>query len=290
MKRTAFILSLALLAAPSALFAESSTLASNQSSSLFPSLGAAEFSAEGVTGKFSPSAHYGGTDKPFSRIAFGAGVSPLGINLMAATNLNRYLNVRATGNIFKYTINDLSTNGFTVDAKLNLASVGVSLDYYPFPKHGFRLSPGILFNNTNGADVNFTAQPGTSFSLDDFTYYSSQSNPVHGIGNVGLHKQNPAFTITSGWGNIIPRADGHWSFPFEVGVALIGDPVLNLALNSGQVCDAQGQNCVDVATDPDVQANLQAQIVKYRNDIEPLKTYPILSFGVGYSFHVRKVQ
>jgi ubiquinone biosynthesis protein Coq4 len=44
---------------------------------------------------------------------------------------------------------------------------------------------------------------------------------------------------------------------------------------------------VDVATDQSVQSNLQAQIAKYKSDLDPLKTYPIASFGVAYSFHVR---
>jgi hypothetical protein len=73
-----------------------------------------------------------------------------------------------------------------------------------------------------------------------------------------------------------------------VGVALAGAPSLNIALTSGQVCDAQGENCVNVATDPDVQSNLQAQIVKYKNDLDPLKTFPIVSAGVSYNFHLRR--
>jgi hypothetical protein len=44
---------------------------------------------------------------------------------------------------------------------------------------------------------------------------------------------------------------------------------------------------VDVATDPTVQANLKDQILKYSNDIEELKFYPIVRFGVAYSFAVR---
>jgi hypothetical protein len=225
---------------------------------------------------------------PFSRVAFGGGISPLGINLIAATNVNRYVNLRGTGNFFKLTENGISTNGFNVNANLNLASAGISADVFPFPSHGFRLSPGLLFYNQNGASATFNVQGGTSFTLNNDTYYASSSNPVMGVGNLGLNTQKPAFTMTTGWGNMIPHNGGHWSFPVEVGVAFIGAPSLNIALTSGQVCDAQGLNCVNVATDPDVQANLQAQIAKYKSDLDPLKTYPIVSGGVAYSFHVRR--
>ncbi len=269
-----------MLAAPAVLTA--------QSFSFFSSLAAMAANPSRGGGQATPPARPTAyADEPLSHIAVGAGFSPLGINLLAATNLNRNLNVRVTGNIFKYTASNISTNGFNVDAKLNLASAGASLDYYPFPSHGFRLSPGVLFYNTNSADAIFTAQGGTSFTLNNVTYYASSSNPVRGTGNLGLHSQNPAFTITTGWGNVIPRNGGHFSFPFELGVAFIGAPAVKMALTSGQVCDANGQNCVDVATDPNVQADLQAQVAKYKSDMDPLKTYPIVSFGVAYSFHVR---
>ncbi|HEX4031429.1 MAG TPA: hypothetical protein VHX20_13755 [Terracidiphilus sp.] len=225
--------------------------------------------------------------RPFSEIAIGGGISALGINLQIATNLNRHMNLRATGNVLQLTESNISTNGFMVNANLNLASAGASLDYYPFPNHGLRFSPGVLFHNSNGVSGAFTADGGTSFTLDNSTYYASTTNPVKGYGSVGLHGNNPAFTATAGWGNAFPHKGGHFSFPFEAGVALIGAPSVNVVLNSGQVCDAQGENCVNVATDSDVQANLQAQIAKYKNDLAPLKTYPIVSFGVTYNFHVR---
>jgi hypothetical protein len=225
--------------------------------------------------------------KPLSRFAIGGGVSLMGINLQAATNLNQHMNLRATGNLFSYTVNNITTNGFELNGQVNMAAAGVSADYYPWAKHGFRLSPGVMLYNKNHAGVTIVAAPGTSFKLNDEEYYSSSSNPVQGSASVGLHAQNPAFTITTGWGNMIPHKRGHWSFPFELGAAITGTPVINMALTAGQVCDSAGQNCVDVANDATVNSNLQAQIAKYRNDLNPVKVYPILSFGVAYSFHLR---
>jgi hypothetical protein len=280
MKPNALCLSLVLFAAPALTLAQSPSFSS--------SLVADSSAPEGAAGQAaSPVRNTAASQRPFSRIAIGGGFSPLGINVLLATNLGQHMNLRATGNAFKYTASDISTNGFNVDAHLNLASAGVSLDFYPFPKHGFRLSPGVLFYNTNKADATFSVTGGTSFTLDDFTYYASTTNPVKGTGTFGVHSQNPAFTITTGWGNVIPCKGGHWSFPFEVGVALIGSPTVNVALTQGQVCDVNGQNCVNVATDADVQSNLQAQVAKYKSDLDPLKTYPIVSFGVAYAFRIR---
>lgn len=281
MKPSALFLSIALLAAPFAAGAQSFTSSRSlvaDGSSAGP-VGGSVQTASPVRG--------GSIGGSFSRLALGGGVSPLGINLMAATNLDRYMNLRVTGSVFKYSNNGISTNGFNVDADLKLASMGASVDIYPFPNRGLRFSPGLLLYNTNGATATFAVQPGASFTLNNYTFYASASNPVMGNGNLGLNSQKPAFTMTAGWGNMIPRSGKHFSFPFELGVAFIGAPSLNIILNSGQVCDAQGQNCVNVATDANVQSNLQAQIAKYKSDLDPLKTYPIVSMGVAYSFGIR---
>jgi len=226
---------------------------------------------------------------PLSRFAVGGGISSLGINVSAATNLSRYLNIRGTGNVFNYTVNNISSNGFNVGAKLDMSSAGTALDLYPFPNHGFRVSPGVMFYNQNAANATFNVAGGTSFTLNKQTFYASSSNPISGTGSLNLHKQNPAFTATTGWGNMV-GPHGHLSFPVEIGAAFVGPPALNIALTSGQVCDLSGLNCMDIATDANVQANLQAQVAKYQNDLNPLKIYPILSFGVAYSINTRSAR
>jgi hypothetical protein len=221
--------------------------------------------------------------KPFSQFGIGVGVSPLGVGMSVATNLNRYMNLRGTGNLFNYTVNNFTTNGFTVGAKLNLASAGTSVDLYPFPNHGFRLSPGVLFYNTNAASAVFNVASGQSFKLNDVNYYSSAANPVTGVGTLGLHTQKTAFTATTGWGNMIPRRGGHLSFPIEIGAAFTGSPSLNMTL-TGIACDQTMVFCMNVATNSQIQSNLQAQVAKYQKDLDILKVYPIASFGIAYSF------
>jgi hypothetical protein len=227
-------------------------------------------------------------DRPFSRIAVGGGLSSLGVRVEVAIGRNRWTNMRTTANLLNYSRNNISTGGFNIDARLKMASAGVSLDIYPFPRHGLRLSPGILLRNSNSAEGNFTAKRGTCFTFNGHTYVSSAGNPVHGYAIVGAHSKNPAFTMTTGWGNVLPPKGGHFSFPFEVGVAFVGPPALNVSLTSGQMCDVRLRNCLDVVTDPQVLTSLQTQVEKYRHDLAPLKTYPIVSFGVAYSFCVRR--
>ena len=282
-KHAALIFCIFSFATPAVLMAQVMA-PSLESTSLAPMADPAAADGGGGQVMVSPVRGIAGGMGPLSHIALGGGISTMGINLQAATNLNRFINLRASGNYFNYNINNITTSGFTVNGKVNLASAGASVDFYPSPRHGFRLSPGVLLYNKNAASAAFTVAGGTSFSLNNTTYYASSTNPVLGTGALGLHSQNPAFTVTTGWGNMIPRKHGHLSFPFEIGVGFIGAPTLNIALTSGQICDVNGQNCVAVATDASVQQNLATQVAKYTHDLSPLKTFPIVSGGVAYSF------
>jgi hypothetical protein len=277
MKCSVLCLTLVLFTGSAALFAQSSSLQGEQAMLSAPATSVSSLATKPIDS----------TVRPFSRLAFGGGVSPLGINMQAAVNASRYINLRGVGNLFNYTVNNISTNGLNINGKLNFATAGASVDFYPFPNHGFRLSPGALFYNQNNVAADVTVAGGTSFTLNDVTYYASSANPIKGNGALGLNARNPTFSMTTGWGNMIPRRGGHWSFPFEIGAAFVGAPTINMVLTSGQACDAQGQNCVNVATDPTVQANLQAQLVKYRNDVNPFQYYPIINFGAAYNFKLR---
>jgi len=235
--------------------------------------------------------------EPFSRLAFSAGVGLGGINLQTAVEANRYLNVRGIGNVFSYSVNNVKingnngSNGVDVSGKLNFASMGVALDYYPFPSHGFRLSPGLMLYNQNGASASGVASPGSSITLGSQQYYSDFANPMSVTANLGLNAHRQAFTLTTGWGNMISRSGGHLSFPFELGAIFTGAPTVNLTL-AGNACLSQadandnGPSCVNMASNAIAQTNLNAQIAKYESDLNALKVWPILSFGVAFNFGI----
>jgi hypothetical protein len=289
MKQTALFLVVACVAAPLALIAQSSVsspaFVSADSSSNESGAGIARSSV------INPMVR----TEPFSRMAIGTGASPMGVRLQVATNLNDHLNLRTYGSMFDYTLN-FTTSGIDSTAKLSLASAGAALDLYPFHA-GFRISPGALFYNQNRFNASANVAGGTSFTLNNQTFYSANTNsatgatPVTGNALLNLHTSRPAFTITTGWGNMIPREGSHWSFPFEIGAAFIGDPALNVNLG-GWVCADQAQTqCASLqSTNPiavSAQSNLQTQVAKWNNDLSPLKTYPIISGGIAYSFRIR---
>jgi hypothetical protein len=292
MKRIGLVLSILVAAAPMLAVAQSLNYSSSVSA-----LNADPMFAGG-TATPSPVKHPPITSAPFSRVAIEGGVSLMGINLQAATNVSRNFNLRGTGNVFKYTVNNVNingsggSNGIDVSGNLNFATAGVSLDYYPFPMHGFRLSPGVMLYNQNNVSASGISAPGTSFTLDSQKYYSDSVNPLNVTANLGLNTHQQAFTLTTGWGNMIPRRGGHWSFPFEFGAVFTGVPTINIGL-TGNACTSQadaatnGPSCVNMATNTTAQSNLSAQVAKYKNDLQPAIAYPIFSFGVAYAFHIR---
>ena len=231
--------------------------------------------------------------RPFSQFAIGAGISPLGASLQITTNITRHLNLRAIGNAFPYSTN-FSTSGFNSSAKLNLISSGIAADIYPFHK-GFRISPGVLFLNNNKLTASSVVTGGSTFTLNGETFYSANANsltgaaPLNANATLGLNTNKPAFMITAGWGNTIPRDGGHWSVPFEVGTAFIGSPSLTAKLNGWACYDQAQTQCTNVAstTDPlalQIQGDLVTQVSKWQHDLNPLRTFPILSIGVAYNF------
>lgn len=307
MERSAICLSLAFLAAVSTLFGQSAGTSSSQAvqnSAASDSQNKAALSA--IDSKLNKNGQV--PMRPFSRVAFGGGISLMGINLQAATNVNQHMNLRGTGNVFQYSVSDISingstsdgsvsTNGLNLNGQVKMAAAGVSLDYYPFARHGFRLSPGVLLYNENGITANATATSGT-FTLNGSPYYAYSSTegqtypgatPLNVAASLGLNTRKQAATITTGWGNMIPRRGGHWSFPFEIGAAFTGEPSLNVNLTGWACIDQAQTGCSDVTdtTNPigqAVQSNLAAQVTKWKSDLNPLQVYPIISFGVSYAF------
>jgi len=231
---------------------------------------------------------------PLSRVGIGVGVGAMGINMSVATNLNRHMNVRGTGNVFNYSVNNISTNGFNIGAKLKFASAGAALDFYPFPTHGFRLSPGMILYNENGISASGTIAQGDSINLNDQDYYSWTSDPMQATASVGFNTNKKAFSMTTGWGNMIARKGGHFSFPLEIGAAFTGVPTVGVNLTGGACTSATAQssaNCADLSGNAtlaqEVHTNLQDQIAKWKSDLDPFKVYPIFSMGMSYNFRIR---
>jgi hypothetical protein len=235
--------------------------------------------------------------QPFSRIGIGADVSPLGVGIKSAVVLSEYFDARLMGNYFNYGSAQFEVDGFRAVADLHLASTAASLDWYP-GNSVWRLSPGLMLYNGNQLSMAAEIVPGNSFTLNGETFYGATPNAATGVtaltgsGVLGLHRDQPAFTLAGGFGKFVPRSNRHWSFPAEFGVVFMGAPTANVNA-SGWVCLDQAQtqctNLSDSTSPIAVQFNtaLEAQLAKWRKDLGKVDVYPIFSYSVVYSFNIR---
>ncbi|HEY0307606.1 MAG TPA: hypothetical protein VGB94_05555 [Acidobacteriaceae bacterium] len=223
--------------------------------------------------------------KPFSKFGVALSMGTLGASADIAVPLSRSFNLRAGTDIFRYST-DLNQDGITYTPNLSLTSAQVSLDWFPF--HGsFRISPGYMVYNGTTVSANSVVPGNQSFDMNDTTYYSDPTDPLHGSAYVTWPKAGPR--ITFGWGNIIPRTPNkHISFPAEFGMAYFGtgSSVLNFA---GSVCDkAPGdptRTCQKANSDPSFQENVDKEHARLQMNLHDyVRFYPILKVGVSYKF------
>jgi len=218
------------------------------------------------------------TGGAFSSVGVGVKISTLGVGIEAATPLIRRFNLRGGFNMFRYS-RPITNDGIQYQGSLRFQSAEAHLDYYFFGP--FHVSPGILLYNGNQVTATAVVPGGQSFSLGGTSYQSSAADPVNGSGLVDFVRVSP--TIMLGIGTLVPRNGRHFGYMAEIGAAYMGPANVVLSM-TGSVCDPTGVNCRTIASDPTVQANIQAQQNKIQNDIYPYRFYPILSVGFGYRF------
>jgi hypothetical protein len=215
------------------------------------------------------------------RIGIGVNVSILlGIGIQGAVRVTPKSNVRGGFNFFNYSTT-VTQSGFSIDGQLHLRSAEALYDWFPFGG-GFHLSPGAMIYNGNKVIANLTTNAGTTFTLNGTTYTSSATNPVSGVATVQLYNYKVAPMFLLGWGHLIPRGGRHFGATFDIGAAVTGSPTLAMNL-AGTACSPSG-GCVNAATDPGVQSNLQTTEHKANNSLNVLKAFPVIAVGFGYSF------
>ena len=219
------------------------------------------------------------------RLGVGAKFSTLGIGIEAATAVTKQTNVRGGFN-FMSTDREFSKNGIDYSAQLRYRSVEAHFDWF-FGKQ-FHLSPGLAVYNGNRVTGLASVPGGQSFTLGDQTYFSSLADPVTGNATFEFNKRNVSPMITTGWGNLVTRGEGRFSFNIEGGLIFGNSPNATLNL-SGNTCVTPSGPCQNIATNPLVQDDIRAEEAKFNTGAAPynqisnvLKFYPVVSIGIGY--------
>ncbi len=220
--------------------------------------------------------------RPFSRIgvAWRSGIGGAGFDV--ATPLSRRFNARTGFDYFGYALS-FKEEGADVNAALRMRSGHASLDWFPFNGR-FKISPLMVFANNNRIRATALIPAGSTLSMNGQDYVSSASDPMHGSGSVTFRKVSPGLAV--GLGNMIPRRNGHISFPVEAGFYHVAQPKLKVDF-SGSACDPNyppSVGCQSVTQDPGFQKDLAAFIARNNHNLSYASFFPIFSAGFGYSF------
>jgi hypothetical protein len=212
-------------------------------------------------------------------IAVGAGT--LGAGIQAAAGVASKSNVRFGFNYFKYDASfTKSSDNIMFNGSLKLESAELLFDQYI--AGGLHISAGTMIYDGNKGTATASVPGGQTFTLNNALYYSASGDPVNGTGAITARKVAPEILI--GVGNLVPRSNRHFTANFEVGVAFQGSPNAKLNLG-GSTCLVSGAvGCATIASNPAVQANIQAEQNKLNSDLAPFKYYPIVRLSFGYKF------
>lgn len=212
-------------------------------------------------------------------LGVGIKVSSLGAGIETAVPLFWHSHLRTGFNYFIYD-RDLADQGVAYRGELNFRSAQATYDWYPF--HGaFHLGPTVLFYNGTHVHAKLNVPAGRTFTISQNTYKSDPSNPINGNASMTLAKIAPGFLL--GWGNLLTRRHHHFSFPVEFGFIYEGAPNVALTL-SGSGCDPKGRGCSTLDSDDTAVKSIRAEQSKLTREVTFLRFYPIVSFGIGYSF------
>ena len=218
----------------------------------------------------------------FSTVGFGVHVGLGGGGFDVAAPLAQRFNLRVGADFFSYSSNFVE-QGANVAATLQLRSGHALLDWFPFG-NSFHVSPMLNFADNNKVRATVLVPPGTTVTLNGTDYVSSSSDPLHGSGSVDFRKTAPGLTV--GFGNLVPRARRHFSFPVELGFYYIGQPTLKVAF-TGSACVPnvpQKVGCESVDADQDFQQSLAAFRARNNHNLSYGEFFPVFSTGVGYRF------
>ena len=152
-------------------------------------------------------------------------------------------------------------DGITYKANSKLQRTALLADWFPFAG-SFRLTGGAAFN-TYKITLDASGAGGT-LTIGDRTYTTTAADGL--TVQVKFPKTTPYLGI--GWGH---QAGSGFRFSADIGAA-IGRATVSAT--------ARGQ----LAAQPDIQSNIDKELVQLRDGVGKVKAIPQLSLGIGYSF------
>ena len=204
-----------------------------------------------------------------TRQPVGAGITArvgtLGFGVDVAKSFTPQINGRLGFNFGKVNFNR-TDSGINYDSQLNLSSVQLFGDYYPFGSSSFRFTGGLVAQNNK---LSVTSKPNSTgtYTIDGNQYQASNIGTLS-----GEYKYANSIAPYVGIG-IGKSTNEGLGFNAELGVMFTGSP--RVTLNASN--PAFNNN-------PDTRSQLDNQVRQTENDLRGFNAYPVLSVGLSYGF------
>jgi len=209
-------------------------------------------------------------------VAVGAELGSAGAGAQATVELIPWLNLRGTIQGLDYSQN-FSKDNTPYNSQLNLLSYGVLLDAYPLTR-GPRVSAGFL-GNGNKLDLNANCNQSQGCTANNDVIKGANARF---FGDMKFDSVAPYVGL--GWGNAMVGTPFYVSG--DLGVMFQGTAKVSLN-GSGTASVTNGgvtrQN-VNIATDPEVQQQLQQEQTRLANQVSGYKYYPVAALTIGWRF------
>ncbi len=198
----------------------------------------------------------------------GLGVNPqigtLGIGISVAKSLTPQVNGRLGFNFGKLDASR-TDSGISYDSQLNLSSVQLFGDYYPFSSSGFRVTGGLVAQNNT---FSVTSKPSNgSYTIDNVQY------PASTVGNLtGEYKYANSIAPYVGIGIGKSTNDG-FGFNADLGLMFTGAPKVSLNASNPIFNNS-----------PVTRTQLDNQVRQTESDLKGFNVYPVISVGLSYGF------
>jgi hypothetical protein len=199
----------------------------------------------------------------------GLGVSTRIGTLGIGVDLSKSVTPQVSGRL-GFNFGNLSTNrtdsGINYDSQLNLSSVQLVGDYYPFMSSGFRFTGGLVAQSNK---FSVTSKPSStgSYTINNTQYQASDVGTL-----TGEYKYSNSIAPYVGIGIGKSTNDG-FGFNADLGVMFAGSP--NVTLNASNP---------NFNNNPITRNQIDNQVRQTENDLKGFNFYPVLSVGLSYGF------
>lgn len=202
--------------------------------------------------------------------ALNATLGTTGIGLEWSYPLNDKLRARAILSALSLD-QDETEDDIDYEFEFESNNIGAVLDWHPFAG-AFRLTAGLVRTDFGVELDSEAAQDVYNIGGTDYT------GSLKLTGEAEFSNMAPYLAL--GWASNLRRSGFYFSG--EIGVLMVGEPKLSFSASGS--ASTGGGPVFDVGSNPQFQADLEAERQELEDDLSDFDLWPVLNVGIGYRF------